>query len=161
MEKDIILLVAGAIVGFVLDVVLSLILSLDQYWGYTGNRVKKVVAATREIIEAKGRSRLRNRYRYSLGVIIDILDQIWKGDNFKRDAWPCLVNFADDANGRLCIADQEGKPDPKADRWDLFNRYVRPVIEDISNFSFIGRYGLARWFSKDIRQLSTFVSSVH
>jgi hypothetical protein len=154
MGKDIALLLAGVIIGFVLDILLSLFLSLDQFRGYTDKRVKKTAIATQEIVKSEKRSELRNRYRYSLGVIIDKLDQIWKRDDFKfkEDAWPCLVHSAD-ADGQPCIANREGKPDPEADRWDLFNLYVRPVIEDVCNFSFIGKYGLARWFSKDIRQL--------
>ncbi len=155
MEKDIAFLLAGVGIGFVLDILLSLFLSLDQFRGYTDKRVKKTAIATQDIVKSEKRSELRNRYRYSLGVIIDNLDRIWKRNDFKfrEDAWPCLVHFAKDADGQPCIANREGKPDPKTDRWDMFNLYVRPVIEDICNFSFIGRYGLARWFSKDIRQL--------
>ena len=77
------------------------------------------------------------------GVIIDILDQTWKSDKFKEDEWPCLINFTFE-DGQPCLANERQEPDPKADRWALFDEYIRPVIKNINNFSFLGIHDLAR-----------------
>ena len=143
----------GAAVGLVTDILVTLWASLNEFSSSMASyRVNQVIEATQEIVQTKHRSGARDRHRYSLGVIIDCLDQTFgKGDGFKENEWPCLVHHTRDKQPLL--ADRDGTPNDKADRWDLFDLYIRPVIDDINAFSFIGRYPLFPRFFKRIRQL--------
>jgi hypothetical protein len=137
ITKDVIL---GVLLGLVTSAAVSLKLALDQFsFSMAGYRVKKTVKATKEIFDKpkSERSSLRDRYRYSLGVIIDDLEQTFGKDYDlgKIEEWPCLIDF-------------------DGDRWQRFNDYVRPVIEDINSSSFIGKYRLLRYFSIDVRRLN-------
>lgn len=143
----------GAAVGLVTDILVTLWASLNEFSSSAASyRVNRVVEATQEIVQIGHRSRSRDRHRYSLGVIIDHLDQTFgKDDGFKENEWPCLVHHTQDAQPPL--ADRHGTANDKADRWDFFDLYVRPVINDINGFSFIGRYPIFPYFYKKIRQL--------
>lgn len=135
----------GIVIGFLTSATASLLLSLDQFRASTaGYRVEKTIEATNEILKSMNRSRVRDRYRYSLGVIIDKLEKTFGTNNaFEKVEWPCLIDY----DCKLL------QPIKGKDRWDLFNRYVRPVIEDINGSSFIDKYYLARCFPR-LRQLS-------
>jgi hypothetical protein len=148
--------VVGFLTGILAGFIVSLVLFLDQFsFSLAGSRVKETVKATKEITKLQDRAGARNRYRYSLGVIIDTLDQTWNSSEFREDEWPPLVHFSPE---KLCVANEKGEPDSEADRWALFNEYVKPVIENVNSFSFLGRQYLdfARIFRKgpEIRQLT-------
>jgi len=141
----------AALFGFLANIIVGLWFSLDQFRSsMSGYRVKKVVEATRKIINQEaGRSRERDRYRYSLGVILDELEQTFgRIGDFKDKDWPCLVDY--NREKHEVSKDENGND---IDRWKNFERYVRPVVDDINNSSFIGTYGLIRYLSKDVRQL--------
>jgi hypothetical protein len=133
----------GFIGGVVSDFGVSLCLSYCQFRHSTANyRLEKTLEATKKMIESpEDRSPLRDEYRYSLGVIIDHLEQVWEKDDFKDDKWPCLFNFKDE-NGRLDLTDRNEKRGKVADRWDWFDQYIRPVIVDVNAYSFLGRQRL-------------------
>lgn len=143
--------IAGLFFGFVSNIIVGLYFSWDQFQSSTsGYRLKKVVEATRKIFDPEANiSRERDRYRYSLGVIIDELKQTFgrEGD-FEDKEWPCLVDYNSE---KYELSKDENGND--IDRWKHFERYVRPVVDDINNSSFIGNYRLIRSFSKDVRQL--------
>ena len=153
-------LILGGIVGFIINLIAGLFFSHDQFSSSMARyRVKDTVDATKRIIketekaEADCVSRLRNKYRYSLGVIIDELELVFgRNSKFKEDEWPCLIDF-DPNNNKNGFRSVDEKGNDK-DRWDRFNKYVRPVVEDINSTSFIGNYSLVRYFSKEVRQLN-------
>ena len=130
--------------GFVTNLITALLVFYWQFHSSTAyDCLEKTVEATKRIVGSPiNRGSLRNNYRDYLGVIIDTLDKIWDKDGFEEDKWPCLVNFADAEDGRIVIANRDGRPDCKADRWDLFNLRVRPVAQDISSYAFLGWF---RW----------------
>jgi hypothetical protein len=144
ITKDFIL---GILLGLVTSATVGLKLALDQFSSSVAHyRVKKTAEATKEIFDKpkSERSSLRDRYRYSLGVIIDELEQTF-GKNYdfgKVEEWPCLTDY------------DEKKHQFDGDRWNRFNKYVRPVIEDVNSSSFVGKYRLIRYFSEDLRQLN-------
>jgi hypothetical protein len=143
-------IVAGIIVGL-------LFLWYEFTFSTAVSRVRKAAEATREIRKAKHDSRgpLRNRYRYSLGVIIDRLD---RKDESGNDKWPPLVHFYDkDKEKPPQLANRDGEPNLKADRWDFFELYIRPVAEDIRRFSYVSKYPLAGRLCKETRQLGALV----
>ena len=145
--------ILGLLGGFAANVVVSMAFAVAQFrFSMAGYRVQRVAEATREICGSSNRARICNKHRYSLGIIIDRLEQTFgRNGSFKSSEWPCLVHYARGTQGGMPqIADRDGTANPKADRWDLFNLYVRPVIEDIDSFSYIGRY---LCFSKIFRQL--------
>lgn len=149
-------LIVGFILGFVVNLITALLVSCWQFHFSTAHdHIGKTVEAMERIVGSPigNLSSLRDDYRDYLGVVIDRLEQIWKGGDFKENIWPCLVHFADDADGRPRIANREGRLDPNADRWDLFNLYVRPIIQDISSYAFLGWFGWCPLFPK-LRQLS-------
>lgn len=153
----------GFIGGVLSDFGVSLALSYHGFLHSTANyRLEKTLEATKKMIESpEDRSPLRDEYRYSLGVIIDHLEQVWEKDDFKDDKWPCLVNFKEDENGRPYLTDRNQKRGKDADRWDWFDQYIRPVIVDVNAYSFLGRQRLVhclfgwlfRSFSEKIDQI--------
>jgi hypothetical protein len=72
---DIHAFVAGVLLGFIANIAVGIWFSYDQFSrSSAGFRVKNTVEATQRIIdEERDRGSLRNKYRYSLGVIIDEL----------------------------------------------------------------------------------------
>jgi hypothetical protein len=136
--------------GVVASVIAALILIWIQFrYSTAGYRVDKVREATEKITASKAdTSLLRNKYRYSLGVIIDDLHQSFKDGFNERGPWPVLVD-----NGDEC----EPQVDKSGDRWDKFNRYIRPVVEDINTYSFVGLLQL----SSSLRQLRLLTILCH
>lgn len=142
----------GVIVGLVTDAGVSLLLSLDEFRSSSaGYRVNNTVRATKEILERKkgggSSSRLRDKYRYSLGVVIDNLGQEFADAPFNTDEWPCLIH--------------QKQLQPLGDRWKFFRDYVRPVVEDLGGLSFLGRYSLAYCFCQSVRQLDALAKLCH
>jgi hypothetical protein len=147
--KDAVLLLIGAIIGLI-----------STYWffysqfskGNGGRRMMTINEATHKFnTEFKKRKEeqnigaLRNEYRYGLAVIIDELEQL---DNrgFKPDGTlPTLIDCGIDENG----------VDQGADRWDRFNLYIRPVVDDINAYALL-RTLSSRVF-QPIRQLARLV----
>jgi hypothetical protein len=125
---EFLLFVASAALGFIVGILINV---LFTYWQFkdslAGNRVKMVAEGTREII-AKLRSsdsypgQLRNKYRYSLGVIIDDLSKMRSGGFKDNGKWPLLVDNVD------------------VDHWSRFIRYVRPVVDDINPYSVLAGF---------------------
>jgi hypothetical protein len=124
--------VATFIFGILTSLVASLFITIKQFGDSTaGYRVQMVIEATRELTANRPHtSPLRDRYRFSLGVIIDDLHQSFPPNKgFPANGpWPPLVH-----NGNKC--EDDGK---QGDRWDKFERYIRTVIEDINVYSFLG-----------------------
>jgi hypothetical protein len=130
---DILLLLAG----FVLGIVGALIIA---YWqlhaSTTGYRIRMTVDATKALTDlTEQSSKSRNRYRYSLGVVLNQLADAFPRDTeFNPDGdWPCLVDFNTN-NPKAPLKNDAGQ---NIDRWALFDRYVRPVINDINPYSFL------------------------
>lgn len=115
------------------------------YWQFNksiaGYRLNKVILATREIIKTKASKSYtgpsRNRYRYSLGVIIDGLIGTYGTKEIKKrkDLLPPMIH-------------EEG------DGWETFNKYVRPVLNDLNAYSFIG----SLIFIPKMRKLKTLIA---
>jgi hypothetical protein len=128
----IILLLIGVFLGFMGNVVLVC-------FQFKGSVAAKRVDWVRDATEAflpkdLETGQARNKYRYSLGVIIDDLSRC-RDDGMKNNGyWPSLADKMDD-------------------RWDRFNRYVRPVVDDINNYAFLGGDRIIRKFSTKLRQL--------
>jgi hypothetical protein len=143
----------GAGVGLATDIIVTLWASLNEFSSSTASyRVDQVIEATQEILQTKYRSRARDRHRYSLGVVIDHLEQVFgKDDGFRKNEWPCLVHHTQDEQPLL--ANRDGTANDQADRWDFFDLYVRPVVDDINGFSFIGKYPIFPRIHKKTRQL--------
>jgi hypothetical protein len=126
-NKDIVLLGIGAIIGIPFGMVASIwasfIYSLLQYRN-SAKQVQKVINGTREITQKLNSTEtytggLRNKYRKSLGVQIDVLAQGF-GNTFFREggAWPLLA-------------------DGKGDNWHNFNVYVEPVLETLDGYDYL------------------------
>ena len=101
---------AGVACGFLVNIIVGLWFSWAQLSCSTaGYRVKKTVEGTQKIINQEaGRGRERDRYRYSLGVIIDDLEQTFgREGNFNDKEWPCLVDY--DPNTHDFSKDEKGK----------------------------------------------------
>ena len=82
---DLVWVAVGFILGVAGDFAISLWLSYSQFLHSTANyRLEKTVEATKEIIEPENLSRSRDRYRYSLGVIIDHLSLYFAPSQLNR-----------------------------------------------------------------------------
>lgn len=136
--------ITNPIIGYCIGFLVSVYLVYLQFEKSTAAfRLYNVILATKEIIEKlqdendSYTGTLQNKYRYSLGVIID---------------W-CASTFG---TGKIEKVEGHYPPvvDINADRWEKFNLYVRPVIEDFNSFSFLG------WllWGKKMRQLRTLVT---
>lgn len=123
MSEHLISFILGFIASFTGGVLLI-------YWQFSksmaGYRLVKVEEATKSITnEYKSANSytgtIKNKYRYSLGVLIDLLTKTFgaKGIPKSNDQYISMLK-------------EEG------DGWEFFNFYVRPVINDINQFSFIG-----------------------
>jgi hypothetical protein len=152
------------LVGIAGGIVASIIVGLLFLWyEFTFStavyRVRKVAEATSKIIEANSRSGLRDEYRAYLGVVIDLLDRgFGKVGEFARDAWPPLVHHTEEERPRP--ANRQGKADPKADRWDFFDLYIRPVAEDIGRFSHVRKSPPLFMIIQQLRALTYFCSQL-
>ncbi len=119
--------------GVVASLVAALYISYQQFIHSTaGYRVNMVTKAHHELTSPDPKtSPLRDKYRYSLGVIINDLHQSFKGGWLENGPWPALVD-----NGEECPP--VTKSEEKGDRWHKFNLYIRPVIEDTNAYMFLG-----------------------
>jgi hypothetical protein len=121
------LLFVGVLLGGIVSFVVAMVVSYWQFISSTaGYRVAQAVEATQKLALNREKhidsvSTLRNQYRYSLGVIVDEFVQGFgvNGDFKHNGPWPSLI----------C---------PHSDRWKKFREQVRPVIEDINVYSFLG-----------------------
>lgn len=127
-------LLLGGIIGFFTNVLVMYLQFKSSVTG--GQRVKWVRDATEVITASSNRGPLRDRYRYSLGVAIDVLDKAFSPDFNEDGAWPLLIEVTE-------VTDEDGKKatprkvTPEKDRWSWFAERVRPVIADINNYSFL------------------------
>lgn len=135
--------IISVFLGTIGGLLVSLFVFYLQYKKSTASfRLKKVIDATKEAVQNDKNNLymgyMRNRARYSLGVIIDSLIKSYKTNDNNRipNHYPNLIFIT-------------GK-----DRWDAFNFYVRPVIQDINPYSFLG------WipFNKEMKQLQLLVT---
>ncbi|MCQ3972515.1 MAG: hypothetical protein DPW09_03600 [Anaerolineae bacterium] len=148
----------GIATGIFTSFTVGLFLFFDQFsFSLAGYCVNETVAATKEIPKLKERAEARDKYRYSLGVIIDEFNKVWRNNRFREDEWPRLVHFKF-KDGQPYLANEKNEFDPNADRWAFFNEYIKPVRENINSFSFLGRQYLdvAHIFGKgsEIRKLT-------
>lgn len=131
------------IVGYCIGFLTSVYLIFLQFKKSTaGFRLEHICIATKEIVaklQDKNDSytgHLQNKHRFSLGVLID---------------W-CATTF-----GTNTIAKKQGHFPPvvdlNSDKWHKFELYIRPVVQDINSYSFLG------WlpFNKKMNQLKAIV----
>lgn len=126
-----ILVIVSFFLGVLASIAAGVRLSFLQFQSSTaGYRVKMVTTATQEMVEAAKRNAyvgtLQDKYRYSLGVILNELTQKFGHNGFNSDGgWPLLIDYDNER--------------PK-DRWGRFNKYIRPVIDDINVYAFVAEF---------------------
>jgi hypothetical protein len=116
--------------------------------------VDKAVKATKAFLIAKGDERhgLRNEYRDSLGPMIHELIRAFgsEGNGFNElGPWPGLfeinkTNLQKSTADKLrwnkikedALVDETGK---QIDRWERYDKYVGPVLQDIDQYAFLGQ----------------------
>ncbi len=136
-------IISSPLVGYLIGFLTSVYLVYWQFKRSTaGFRLTNVVKATRVITlkledpNDNYTGTLQNKYRFSFGVVID---------------W-CSTTFG---THRISKVPGHFPPlvDINTDRWGKFKLYVRPVIEDLNPYSFLG------WlpFSRRMKQLRTLV----
>ena len=156
----------GLFLGFLLGILASFManyfFAFEQFKGSLAkHRLDMVQEATNEIVEfhkanriqlesgneekETAGNRLRNRYRYSLGPMIDQLNACFGKYPFSKEGpWPCLTETN--------RSNLQGKPlfrgCDSIDRWEWFNKYVRPVIEDINTSSFLSNSPILNRYSE-------------
>lgn len=132
----------GAALGFTTNLITSYMFLWYQFEGTGQHRVKIVAEATRAFRASEPEtSILSNKYRYGLGKIIDELRSL-DPDGFKKE-------YKD--REKVCPSLNEGN---EKDRWDSFNRYVRPVLDDVNAYEMLRS---SATFNPTIRQLSTLI----
>ncbi|MCC6613690.1 MAG: hypothetical protein IT320_09450 [Anaerolineae bacterium] len=124
------------LIGFVLGILASIAagvrLSFLQFKSsIAGYRVQMVTDATLRIhdatIEDSYVGTLLDRYRFSLGVILEELEQKFGRSDFNNDGgWPLLIDY--------------DESETKKDRWWRFIHFVRPVIDDINVYAFVAGF---------------------
>ncbi len=139
--------VIGFILGLATNVIVAAYFSYRQFTHSTaGFRVRRVAEATRKIVgdinehgdqHPSTRIPLRNKYKYSLGVMLDDLGQSFgtkaKQKEFNEQGdWPRIIESRNSDKGR----------------WERFNEHVRPVIDDINGYVFLGGFS---WLLYPIR----------
>ncbi len=112
-------------------------------------RLRDVVEATRQLKvwhrENRSKSALRDRYRFSLGVILD--DLMNPANKQHLVTW----HFAFEWNERDATKEKQGW---EKDRWAKYLTHVRPVFEDVHTYSFLGVLGAAIPDARRLHQLS-------
>src|SRR6266571_5851113 len=130
--EQIIEIALPVIVGFILGILGTVIISYWQLRSSTSRyRIDTIAAATKSFMkQTDSKTNLRNRHRYSLGVILDeLISSFGINKEFNPDGgWPCLVDY-NCKNPASPLTDENGED---IDRWARFDRYVRPVISDIN-----------------------------
>jgi len=134
----------GLLLGFVMGILASILaglrLSFLQFkYSTAGFRVQSVAEATNQFANrSNNTSTLRDKYRYSLGVIIDEL-QNWPKDNTQ---FPLVAQLS-------------------GDRWQRFHNDIRPVINDVNVYAFVSSFRLpffrVLFDVKLVKQLGTLV----
>jgi len=128
--------ITGYLIGFVLAVLLT-------HWQFSkssaGRRINKILKAVADFRNAKvdfndngSKAILRNSNRFSLGVTIDRLNNVYdaKGENIRNNYLPNFIDYETDTSSK--------------DRWGFFNTRIKPVIDELSQYSFLGWF----WFGK-------------
>lgn len=137
-------LITNPIMGYCIGFIASVYLIYFQFKkSSAGFRLQSVISSTQDIVDKLQDENdayvglLRNKYRFSLGVVIDLLATTFGTKNIIKikSHFPALVNI-------------------DGGRWEIFLIYVRPVIQDINSYSFLG------WlpFSKKMKQLKALVA---
>jgi hypothetical protein len=124
--RDLILLLFGFILGIFAGLIATIVIIYLQFGrSIAGHRVKHVVAATKEFLRTPANTgATRNKYYYSLGVLLDDMHDIdSNGIKSSTGKWPLIADSIEE-------------------RWARFNKYIRPVINDINAYSFLGSF---RW----------------
>lgn len=127
-------LIIGLVVGFLLGIIGNMIVIYAQFGrSIAGHRVSQAVEATKEFLNNPSNTgAARSKYYFSLGVLIDDLRNIdSNGTKSTTGQWPLIVDSTTDTHAR-------------------FDRYIRPLLNDINSYSFLGGF---RW-RKDLRQLN-------
>ncbi len=132
--------------GFILSLFAASIISFQQFSTSLANhRLKEVINATKEFLfESKSSnpnfSPLRNKYRYSLGVVFDDFLSSFGSVKHKIprqvSKYPALI-------------------DPDKDRWTRYNELIRPVLVDLTQHNLFGVLFYLRKF-KRLRLLIQF-----
>lgn len=127
---DLLKVICHPITGYAIGFGVSVYLLYWQFKRSTGgNRITNVANATREIINKLQNTSdsytgyLQNKFRFSLGVPID-----WCGKTFGAPP-----NLPTKPNHYPPVVDLGG-----VDRWKKFRDNIRPVIEDVNPYSFLG-----------------------
>lgn len=140
-STDIALVILGAAIGFILGLIGTVIILILQFSrSIAAYRVNGVAQATEKIRSANANGEysgvLIDRYRFSLGVIIDEFTKPCFAKTFAEgrvedtDLWPCLVDFnPQKTSGAEKVYE--------LDRWGRFLRNVRPVMDDINDFALL------------------------
>jgi hypothetical protein len=69
----------GVLTGLITSFAVSISLFFDQFsFSVAGHGVNETVKATKEITKLNDRAKARDKYRYSLGVVIDDLSKAWE-----------------------------------------------------------------------------------
>lgn len=139
----------GLLLGFLLGILASIFagvrLSFHQFrYSTAGYRVDMVAEATSRLVRLKdGQAKdmstgmLRDKYRYSLGVILDELVQTFHNSEFAADGpWPLTIDIVDETKGN----ENSECTYQGSDRWGRFNNYIRPVMTDINVYVFVARF---------------------
>ncbi len=147
------ILTSDLFIGVIAGFIITWYFFYKQFRKSTGGiRIKKVVDATKEYpinetdkaIKKTKVQMFRDRYRYSLGVIIDDMIQVYEynSENTQDKRHPLFPNLTKDL-------EKNSYPD----RWQKFDDFVRPVINDINPYSFLGWLNIFQ--IKNIRQLKS------
>lgn len=128
----------GLVAGLAIGILGNLILIYRQFKNaVAGYRIRQIAEATKYFVETPKKKVntgfLRDKYRYSLGLVIDELSS--NNSDFLEDKWPLLVG--------------------ERDRWERFNEYVRPAMDDLDTYAFLGAYSILGFY--DLRQLNLII----
>lgn len=158
--EQILPLMIGFVLGILASTIASFILAYVQFKNSIAiERLNQVINATHEIISYHysqvrnpqptfianfKKQMLRNKYRYSLGVLIDRIVMAYGDNNLLTKSDKKYPNF-------LCM---DKKPDSvkHEDRWKDFMHYVKPVIDEVNSFTFLGNLLFLKK-KKTLRQL--------
>ena len=132
-------------IGLIAGFALALVVVYAQFRAsVAGYRVKQVIAATRKFLtDPLNTGSLRNKYRASLGVLIDgMKDMEGTGRKTTSHKWPTLIE------------------NPNEDRWTLFDKYVRSVLNDINTYSFLGTKWLPIPYTRQLYRLTRLCQAI-
>lgn len=80
---------------------------------------------------------LRNKYRFSLGVTIDRMTNTYdaNGNRILNDFLPNFINYKPEKSTNK---KEETILKETGDRWNYYKDRIRPVIDDLTQFAFLG-----------------------